>query len=107
MMDGSFHIDDPLEIPAFMDRRGEPKKRRTGDRKQKVRWKMRRWMTKPTSARWKDATRVTVHLADQCPRLGCGRRDLWAIIGRKWVHLADEAGGRGKMKKAEFERVVR
>mgnify|MGYP000167814030 CR=1 FL=1 len=103
-MDGSFHIDDPLEIPAFMDRRGEPKKRRTGVRKNKIRWKMTPAI-RPTSARWQSATRVTVHLDGQCPRLGCGRRHLWALIGRKWVYLADCAGGRAKMKKTEFERV--
>ena len=102
-MDGSFHID-PLEIPAFMDRRGEPKKRRTGDRKHKARWKIPP-AAKPTSARWQSATRVTAHLDGQCPRLGCGRRRLWAVVGRKWVHLADDAGARGKMKKSEFERV--
>lgn len=104
MMDGSFHIDDPLEIPAFMDRRGEPKKRRTGDRKKKVRWKTQE-ATPPTSKRWANAQRVTVHLGNHCPRIGCGRRRLWAVVGRKWVHLADDIGRRGKMKKAEFERL--
>ena len=102
-MDGSFHIDDPLEIPAFMDRRGEPKKRRTGERKRKI--NVRSYSQRPTSKRWAKAQRVTVHLDNHCPKLGCGRRRLWAVVGRKWVHLADDIGGRGKMKKSEFERV--
>jgi len=102
-MDGSFHIDDPLKIPAFLDRRGETVKKKA-IRKRAVRWNVPAAI-RPTSARWQSATRVTVHLDGQCPRLGCGRRHLWAIVGRKWVHLADNAGTRAKMKKAEFERV--
>jgi len=53
------------------------------------------------------ATKVVVHLWDQCPRIGSGHRMVWAKRGHKWVHLCDVLGNKGKMRVADFDKIVK
>ena len=50
-----------------------------------------------------------VHLTNEVPRMGCGRRQVYAKIGNKWVMLTYFKAGkiiiRGKVSKQEFERI--
>ena len=38
--------------------------------------------------------RATIHLMDECPKLGCGLRIVNIKVGRKWAYLTDVANGR-------------
>jgi len=38
--------------------------------------------------------RATIHLEDECPRLGSGLRIVTIKVGRKWAYLTDVANGR-------------
>ena len=55
----------------------------------------------------KGATKVAVHLNDDAPRIGSGHRLVWAKPGRKWVHIADADGNRGKLCVDTFRQVIR
>tara|TARA_R100000234_G_scaffold118131_1_gene97948 strand:- start:48 stop:359 length:312 start_codon:yes stop_codon:yes gene_type:complete len=61
----------------------------------------------PKTRTYHGATKVVVHLNDQCHRIGSGHRMVWAKRGHKWVHLCDVMGNRGKMRVADFHRVVK
>jgi len=61
--------------------------------------------------RKRNADRVMIHLEDQAPRIGCGRRPVEVVTyGRKWVTVIyDEIGGypvRHKFKLDEWQKVV-
>jgi hypothetical protein len=53
----------------------------------------------------KGAEKVAIHLNDHCPRIGSGNRLVWAKTGRKWVHLCDAGGNRGKVSVEIFNSV--
>tara|TARA_R100000808_G_C2154027_1_gene164736 strand:- start:5204 stop:5614 length:411 start_codon:yes stop_codon:yes gene_type:complete len=100
---------DPLEIPAFLKRTGPAPKVRK-QRRTRQRWNMPKlpFATRPPKAKaWKGATRATVILGDECPRIGSGQRHVWAKRGRKWVLLCDSLGNRGKLRIADFDRFLR
>ena len=59
----------------------------------------------PKTKTFTGATKVVVHLWDQCPRIGSGHRMVWAKRGHKWVHLCDVLGNKGKMRVADFNAV--
>ena len=61
----------------------------------------------PKTKTFTGATKVVVHLWDQCPRIGSGHRMVWAKRGHKWVHLCDVLGNKGKMRVADFDKVVK
>jgi hypothetical protein len=61
----------------------------------------------PKTKTFSGATKVVVHLWDQCPRIGTGHRKVWAKQGHKWVHLCDVLGNKGKMRVADFDKVVK
>ena len=76
---------DDLMIPDFLKRsRGEaPKKIRL------PKWKRLPKAQRPDGERWLKATRWEVHLNDELPKLGCGRRMVWVVEGRRWARVAD------------------
>ena len=93
-----------LKIPAFLDRQTNGIKPAAI----KSAGKPRRKKAKPPKAKnWKGAERVNLLLADQCSRIGSGNRYVWAKIGKKWVYLADNYGGRGKLDVRNFNLVKR
>ena len=53
----------------------------------------------------KGAEKIFIHLDDHCPRIGSGNRLVWAKPGRKWVHLCDAGGNRGKVSVETFNMV--
>ena len=61
----------------------------------------------PKTKTFTGATKVVVHLWDQCPRIGSGHRMVWAKRGHKWVHLCDVLGNKGKMRVVDFDKVVK
>ena len=54
----------------------------------------------------KDATFVAVYLQDELPRIGCGYRSIWAKSGRKWTHVCDIMGTRGKLLNTQFNQIL-
>ena len=60
----------------------------------------------PKTKAFDGAIKVAVHLNDQCPRIGSGFRMVWAKCGNKWAYLCDVMGNRGKMRVADFNRVI-
>tara|TARA_R110000787_G_scaffold30422_1_gene81713 strand:- start:53 stop:280 length:228 start_codon:yes stop_codon:yes gene_type:complete len=44
---------------------------------------------KPQSKRYKNAKSFWIHLNDEAPHIGSGHRRVWAVVGRKWVYLAN------------------
>jgi len=44
---------------------------------------------KPTSKRYAKAVAHWVHLNDEAQHIGSGHRRVWAVVGRKWVYLAN------------------
>tara|TARA_R110000803_G_scaffold94437_2_gene162085 strand:+ start:589 stop:789 length:201 start_codon:yes stop_codon:yes gene_type:complete len=46
-------------------------------------------MGKPESKRYANASLLWVHLNDEAPHIGSGHRMVWAVVGRKWVYLAN------------------
>ena len=100
---------DPLDIPAFMDRRGEPTKR-SAYKARKLHYKMPPLPYSkhpPKSTRFVGAEMVCVYLTNECPTIGSGHRHVWAKRGRKWVHIADVNGFRGRLPLKQFEQLVR
>lgn len=96
-------IDD---IPDFLKRSG-PAPKMQKQRRIKHRWSMPKlpFATRPPkSAAWQGAIRVRVNLGDECPRIGCGTRYVWAKRGRKWAKLCDSLGNRGKLPVEVFDR---
>jgi len=61
----------------------------------------------PKTKTFDGATKVVVHLNDECHRIGSGVRWVWAKRGHKWAYLCDVMGNRGKMRVADFNRVVK
>jgi hypothetical protein len=95
-------MDIDLTIPEFLRRPNE-----TARRKSRV--KARLTMPVPSHQKrppkgWKKATRGIIRLEDECPRIGCGHRLVWAKIGTKWVHLSDCTGRRGRLPLEIFHR---
>jgi len=89
-----------IDIPAFLYRRTNGVKTEpviTGNVKPR-----RKKIKPPKAKKWKGAERVNLMLADQCPRIGSGNRYVWAKRGVKWVYLADNYGGRGKLDVRTF-----
>lgn len=84
----TFGDPDLLTIPDFLRRPVETKRfRQVAQAPRFPKWKLK--LKRPKGKRWKNAERVTVHLNDEAKRLGCGRRIVWASVGRKWAHLTD------------------
>jgi len=86
-------------LPSFLDRRGE-KPRRIVTRKPQ------------TVTRKPGPELVDIHLEDQAPRIGSGRRQVEVVtIGHKWVTVRSWPGGpqcepvRHKFKRADWERI--
>ena len=48
-------------------------------------------MSEPLKRGW--SGRVVLHLMDEAPRLGNGRRYVYARVGNRHVHLQHERGG--------------
>ena len=98
--------NDPLEIPDFMDRRGEQPAGKSRRRQRKQPWAMPAlpYGKRPPKT-LKGAVKVTLHLMDEAPRIGCGRRLVWAKTGRKWAQLCDAGGYRGRVSLKEYERL--
>ena len=99
------YMTDLLEIPAFLKRdkapqRSTPRRKRRMPKMPKLAFDKR----PPKTKDFEGATKVSVRLGNQCPRIGSGFRRLWAKRGRKWVHLCDSHGFRGKLSLDEFER---
>ena len=89
-------------LPTFLDRRDE-KPRRIVDRKPRT--VKRRKSGRPQL--------VTVHLEDQAPRIGSGRRQVEVVtVGHKWVTVRAWPGGpkcepvRHKFKRVDWERIT-
>ena len=61
----------------------------------------------PKTKTFDGATKVVVHLNDECPRIGSGFRMVWAKCGNKWAYLCDVMGNRGKMRVVDFNRAVK
>ena len=100
---------DPLDIPAFLDRRGETVKK-SAYRTRTQRYKMPPLPCSkrpPKSKKFVGAELVCVHLNNECPTIGSGFREVWAKRGRKWVHIADVNGFRGRLPIKQFEQLVR
>jgi hypothetical protein len=78
-------VNDDLMIPDFLQRsRGEaPKKFRA------PRWTKLSKAVRPDGEKWTAAKRWEVQLHDEVPKLGCGRRMVWVVEGRKWARIAD------------------
>tara|TARA_R100001129_G_C5259071_1_gene230561 strand:- start:353 stop:685 length:333 start_codon:yes stop_codon:yes gene_type:complete len=98
-----------LDIPAFMDRRGETVKK-SAYRSRKLRYKMPALpfsKRPPKSKKFINAEMVWIHLTNECPNIGSGHRRVWAKRGRKWVHIADVNGYRGRLPLKQFEQLVR
>lgn len=61
----------------------------------------------PRGKKWKDAELVSVWLNDECPKIGCGVRRVWAKRGRVWVYMHEiGSGNRGKLKVETFNRLI-
>lgn len=100
---------DPLDIPAFLDRRGETVKK-SAYRERTQRYKMPPLPCSkrpPKSKKFVGAELVCVHLNNECSTIGSGHRHVWAKRGRKWVHIADVNGFRGRLPIKQFEQLVR
>lgn len=95
-------MNDDLSIPDFLQRpRGGPiKKFRV------PKWTKLPKATKPEGERWIDAKRWEVQLHDELPKLGCGRRMVWVVEGRKWARVAD-GGASCKVSMAVWVRLAR
>ncbi|MBN86131.1 MAG: hypothetical protein CL885_01265 [Dehalococcoidia bacterium] len=98
-----------MTIPHFLRREknhvSTPKPRRT-----KIKWAMPRLANEkrpPKSKTFVGAEQVTVHLHDECKSIGSGQRIVWAKSGRKWTHLCDITGNRGKVLVRDFQGMVR
>ncbi len=95
--------DDLLKIPDFL-RRGPAK---PGPQKTRRRGRTRRIkafvIKRPSGKKWKRAIFLNVHLNLQAPRIGSGQRRVFAIVGWKWVYLADGHGRVAKITREEFD----
>lgn len=96
---------DLFAIPQALDRRGQPVKTQRKYRKKTKLSKSPFSKQPPKSKRWAGAERVTVHLSNECNKLGCGQRIVWAKAGRKWVLLCDLQGNRGRLALQTFNKV--
>lgn len=104
-MDTSNKYKDLLEIPALLQRKErQPRKRRRKTRN----------ITKqaclpplplPEGKRWRQAVTVDLHINDELPRIGSGRRTLLACVGRKWVYLAERGGGMQRIRKKTYDMI--
>lgn len=95
--------EDLLHIPDFLKAEN-----RTVDTTPIKKPRFKKFVPKrPRTKKWKNAERVLIHLADECPKIGSGQRLVWAVVGRTWVHLADNHTGRGKLTVKRFEEVKR
>jgi hypothetical protein len=95
------------DIPDFLKRTG-PATKVKKQRLTKHRWVMPKLpfaARPPKGAAWRGATRVRVNLGDECPRIGCGNRHVWAKRGRKWATLCDSLGNRGRLPVAVFDHI--
>ena len=93
-------------VRQHVDRLSNPQKIVSGPRPV---WKGKLPFSKkpPASKKFRGAIKTTVHLQDECTSIGCGVRQVWAKVGRTWVHLCDPLGNRGKLRVDGFKRLVR
>ena len=101
---------DNLEIPEFLMREAPAKGHRKKYSEPKHTWKMPKlpYQSKPPKSNsYRGAERFYVMLADECPRVGSGHRTVWAKRGTKWVYICDSQGNKGKMRVADFDKVIR
>tara|TARA_R100001594_G_scaffold38119_1_gene68903 strand:+ start:22101 stop:22424 length:324 start_codon:yes stop_codon:yes gene_type:complete len=101
---------DNSEIPEFLLRKDPAKGRRKKYSDPKRTWKMPKLPYQsepPKSNSYRGAERVSVMLADECPSIGCGIRSVWAKRGTKWARMCDSTGNKGKMRVADFDKVIR
>ena len=98
--------NDLLEIPAFLKRDKEVAPRRGGPRQRKTKGKSAHPFGKRPPKALAGATRVWVHLGDECPRIGCGFHRVWAKSGRIWCRLCDATGNRGRLSLRNFEQAA-
>ena len=96
---------DFFQIPKTLDRRGQPVKKRRRLRKKYKILKSPFSKQAPKSKRWAGAERVMIHLSNECNKLGCGQRIVWAKAGRKWVLLCDPQGNRARLTIQTFNKV--
>ena len=61
---------------------------------------------KPPKA-MKDAVKMTLHLQDEMPRIGCGHRLVWVKVSRKWTYVCDLGGNRSKLPTVRFQQLTR
>jgi len=99
-------------IPEFLDRSkagaiNKPRRMRLATRTRWVTPKLPFAKNPPKSKIFRGAEKTTIHLQDECKSIGTGVRQVWAKVGRTWVHLCDPSGNRGKLRVAEFKRLVR
>lgn len=98
------------DIPTFLLREAPPTTKPYRRLSTKRRWIMPVLpyaKRPPKSAVFKDATRVGVMLGDECPKIGSGYRRVWAKRGRRWAHLVDASGNRGRLPVEVFDKAVR
>ena len=96
---------DLLEIPAFLRREhgvtiekpatDTPVEKPTEFKKLKL----------PSSMQWRE---YIVHANEELPLIGSGQRNVYASIGRKWVHIFSSDGYKKcKIPRAMWSQIVR
>lgn len=55
----------------------------------------------------KGATKMTLHLQDEMPRVGCGYRLVWVKVSRKWTYVCDLGGNKTKILTVAFNQLSR
>ena len=51
------------------------------------------------------ATKITLRLQDEIPRVGSGYRTVWAKVSRKWTYVCDTMGNKGKILTVAFNQL--
>jgi hypothetical protein len=100
-------MSDVLEIPSFLtrERSSQPihlKLANLGRR----RWKARK-IERPAGNAWETAVLIDVTFKDEAPKIGCGRRYVWAREGRRWCKLAGLDGRKDKITMAAWVELMR
>ena len=97
--------NDNLYIPPFL--RGPDRIADTTPLKTKSDRFVKSVPKPPKGKKWEGAELVTIWLADECPKIGCGIRMVWAKRGHKWAHI-QEIGShtRGRLKVETFDRAL-
>lgn len=85
-----------ITLPNFLNRRLHPQPLPRKTRKH------RRKIVRPDGDLWVNASKWDIYFHDEATSIGCGRRFVWIVEGRKWVRLQDYEGNRAKIAMATW-----